>query len=117
MWYCRWSSDNWKSDVYCYESACGGFVLHVAAMRRDPPVQTKFDWTTATTVIETMRKQRQELDAAELVPIGLPHDGKSFAFDTVAELYDFLLELRDIGYHVPEFALKAIKEEIEDDEE
>jgi hypothetical protein len=33
MSYCRFSSDNWKSDVYVYE-ADEGWVTHVAARRR-----------------------------------------------------------------------------------
>jgi hypothetical protein len=33
MSYCRWSSDNWKSDVYVYEGDVG-YVIHVASRRR-----------------------------------------------------------------------------------
>lgn len=29
MSYCRWSSDNFKSDVYAYEHYDGGFCIHV----------------------------------------------------------------------------------------
>ena len=38
MSYCRWSSDDFRCDLYIYESAAG-FVIHVAANRVewDPP--------------------------------------------------------------------------------
>lgn len=32
MSYCRWSSDNWKCDLYCYEDA-NGYITHVADNR------------------------------------------------------------------------------------
>jgi hypothetical protein len=34
MSYCRWSSDNWMSDVYVYEDVSGGWTTHVAGRRR-----------------------------------------------------------------------------------
>lgn len=34
MSYCRFSSDNWKSDVYVYEDVGGGWTTHVAMRRR-----------------------------------------------------------------------------------
>ena len=33
MSYCRWSSDNWKCDLYCYEDVSGGITTHVAGNR------------------------------------------------------------------------------------
>lgn len=34
MSYCRFSSDNWMSDVYVYEDVMGGWTTHVASRRR-----------------------------------------------------------------------------------
>ena len=34
MSYCRFSSMNWRSDVYVYEHVAGGFTTHVAGRRR-----------------------------------------------------------------------------------
>jgi len=43
MSYCRWSSDNWMSDVYVYESCFDKFVIHVAGRRRAiPPIPDLF---------------------------------------------------------------------------
>jgi len=33
--YCRWSSANWRCDVYCYASVSGFWVTHVANNRVD----------------------------------------------------------------------------------
>ena len=29
MSYCRWSSDNFQCDVYCYADVSGGYTTHV----------------------------------------------------------------------------------------
>lgn len=34
MSYCRWSSDNFRCDVYVYESVHGGWETHMAGRRR-----------------------------------------------------------------------------------
>lgn len=34
MSYCRWSSMNWKCDVYVYADASGGWTTHVASRKR-----------------------------------------------------------------------------------
>ena len=34
MSYCRWSSMNWRCEVYVYEDLCGGWTTHVASRRR-----------------------------------------------------------------------------------
>lgn len=39
MSYCRFSSMNWRCDVYVYQDTYGGFVTHVAGCRRViPPI-------------------------------------------------------------------------------
>ena len=37
MSYCRWSSMNWKCDVYVYADVSGGYTTHVAGNRRALP--------------------------------------------------------------------------------
>lgn len=34
MSYCRWSSMNWRCDVYVYEDVAGGWTTHVAGNRK-----------------------------------------------------------------------------------
>ena len=113
MSYCRFSGDNWKSDVYCYESK-DGFELHVAGMRHSGNIPPLLEWGAVSTEQWFIRyhEQADAVSAAELVPIGGPHDGESFLYPTLDDLYNALLELRFDGYHVPDFALEAIKEEM-----
>ena len=37
MSYCRFSCDDGKSDVYCYEDCEGGFTSHIGADRFNDP--------------------------------------------------------------------------------
>jgi hypothetical protein len=116
MSYCRWSSDDHKCDVYVYEHCDGGYVTHVASKRytADTPCPTTpKEWGTMPTELfaDALAAQRTWLDAATLVPIGLPHDGESFSDDTPGECAARLESLRALGYIVPQYAIDALKEE------
>lgn len=87
MSYCRWSSDDFKSDVYVYGMYSKGkkiWPIHIAEMK------------------------------SELIPIGLPYDGQNWSAETLEEIEQKLLLLRETGYHVPERALQRIRMEMED---
>lgn len=109
MSYCRWSSDGFRSAVYCYESV-GGFETHVAARQPDipegihpPPVSLintdRDEWT------RLHEEWNARLAAATYTPIGLPCDGQSFCDDTEVEMFDRLRDLAKMGYHVPQYLL------------
>lgn len=51
------------------------------------------------------------LNLIPLRPIGLPHDGDQFNHDTPGECADWLLELRALGYFVPQYAIDALQAE------
>jgi len=119
MSYCRWSSDNWKSDVYCYEHVDGGWTTHVAGLQYvgldTLPVETKLsDYTTenATEWIAAYKAYHEALGKLEMVPIGLVHDGKTFNDSTLETFRARLVMLRDEGYYVPAYVFEAIDEEI-----
>lgn len=116
MSFCRFSDNNWKSDVYAYESA-EGFELHVASKRvvGEVPAMPRISDIPSIEPGEFLRAHQAQhafLETAERVPIGGPHDGESFRYPTLGDLYNALLELRFDGYHVPEFALEGIREEL-----
>lgn len=133
MAYARFSSDDCRSDVYVYESVHGGFVTHVATKRLElseplpEPVQllplpeadpsvTQEQWDRrADEYLARHRHVQQVVSRSELAPIGLPHDGETFVHATAAESADHLERLRALGYHVPEFAIRALREEDSDD--
>lgn len=90
MSYCRWSSDNFECDLYCYSDVNGGYTTHVAGRRRQ---------------------------GDELVAIGLPHDGKTFNDATLEEFKERLLSLRAAGYSFPNYVLETVDAEIAEEAE
>ena len=100
MSYCRWSSNSYRCDIYAYESA-RGFEVHVARYRHtlsDEIVAPKYD---EPDYLAKWRHLTDMLEGSERKPIGLPHDGKSFVFDTESEMFDALRGLAAVGYNVP----------------
>lgn len=116
MSYCRWSSDNWRSDVYVYECTDGTWTTHVAGRKRvgelpEPPgYEPPFD----EDFLRRHREYQAAVSAAEMVPIGLPHDGKTFKDGSPAECWGTLVMLKTAGYHVPQYALDELYEEAQE---
>ena len=87
MSYCRFSSDDYRCDVYCYADALGGFTTHVASKRvvlQEPlpdPVLLEPDST-----LQWLKRQSvvgEIVAKSPLVQIGLPCDGKTFQDPTI----------------------------------
>ncbi len=118
MSYCRWSSDNFACDIYCYEGG-SGFVTHVAGRRvvgeipKTPPLTRE----NVEEYVDARARQSEFLENCERAPIGLPHDGESFEDPDAASCADRLEELRAIGYNVPQFAIDALRDEAEEEDE
>lgn len=113
MSYCRFSCDNWRSDVYCYESE-QGYITHVACSRvagEVPPIPFFFD-VPPKDFFDAVRVQNEFIAYAEREPIGLKHDGAMFIDRTPEEMIDRLLSLSREGYFVPVSAIEALSEEI-----
>ena len=114
MSYCRFSCDDWSSDVYCYEDVNGGYTTHVAGNRlvgEVPKVPhilraSPDEWTKAHNV------QMAWLRSAERTLIDLPHAGAMFNDPTPEAAHERLLSLRALGFHVPDHAIEALAEEI-----
>lgn len=114
MSWCRWSSLDWRCDLYVYESE-RGVEVDVAVRRRiiDPeslpaPIDPAVDidaWAQrADEVHEIVRR-------ADMIPIGLPHDGEYRTFDTLDEAADWIDELDRMGYVVPEGMTDQMRED------
>lgn len=110
MSYCRWSDDNWKSDVYVYETN-DGFVVSVAAGRYvgDVPKLPSID---NPEFFEAYAKQNLLIAEMPIKKIGLEYDGQDFCFKTLEALMEKLLDIQKAGYHVPEFCLETIRAEL-----
>lgn len=129
MSYCRWSSDDWKSDLYCYEDTSGGWTTHVAGSRRIfPPDFPKVDalWNNPSmsaldatereeafnTLCEAHRNQLDMLELCVREAITLPYAGETFNDPTIEEFLERIKSLIALGYHVPEYVIPNIEEEI-----
>lgn len=116
MSYCRWSSDNWKCDLYCYEDVNGGWSTHVAGNRivgEVPPVDMRLliEGDAENWQIQ-YRNQHAFLDKCKREPITLPHAGESFNDATLESFRNRVSTLKELGYHVPDFVFDEIDEEI-----
>ena|SRR3990167_6315750 len=117
MSYCRWSSDNFRCDLYCYADCAGGWTTHVAGNRpvgEVPKVPclgsvSDSDWLSAN------NEQTEFLAICEHKQIGLPHDGATFNDATIQEFLERLLALRAAGYQFPDYVLADVREEMVED--
>lgn len=115
MSYCRWSSDNWRSDIYAYEDASGSYTTHVASNRvAEPiPVEPSYNEEINAAWMARHKAVMDYLASAERHPIGLPHDGATFSDPDLETFLETLETLRGEGYRVPESALEDVRLEIE----
>lgn len=117
MSYCRFSSDNFRCDLYCYESCYGGWITHVAGNRiiGDLP-----SMPTSQEILDDPKRATLQLNAhlnavrgATREPIGGPCDGETFNDPTLEDFLRRLVSLREMGYRFPDGVLEAVREEIE----
>ena len=119
MSYCRYSSDNWKSEVYAYADCRGGYTTHVAGNKVVGEIPPDGD-----VIKDTPRKFAAKhrallafLESASRKPIGLAHDGETFNDPDLESFLDRLTALRALGYHVPDSAFAAVKDEMRESQE
>jgi hypothetical protein len=103
MSYCRFSSDDFHCDLYCYESTGGGWMTHVAESKLIGEAP-KTDHLSIEDTIVIWDAHRQK--------IGLPLDGQTFHDTTLEEFRARLLTLRAAGYRFPDNVLERIEDEI-----
>ena len=145
MSYCRWSSMNWRCDVYVYADCGGGWTTHVAGRRRVvPPIPDlplmhfpsfggqwsrdarRMDYPTRWHALAAKivfgfaafwhnRVHMATLHLIPLRPIGLACDGESFNDPSPTDCADRLEQLRAGGYIVPQGAIDALRSEVVED--
>lgn len=112
MSYCRFSSDNWKSDVYVYDGS-DGIIIHIASKRYEgyipklPNIQTK-DYR------EARLKHYRALEKCQKVPISHPLAGKTIVCKSVKEAIDELTFLKYEKFHIPKFLISNLRTFIEE---
>lgn len=122
MSYCRWSSMNHSCDLYVYADVNGGYTCHVAGRKRVsdtpcPDIPKEWWKLPADELLELHNKQNEWVESAELVDIGLPHDGESFYCQPRDTMVDTLKMLKEAGYTMPEDLIEIIQGETDEEEE
>jgi len=114
MSYCRWSSDNWKCDLYCYEDVRGGYTTHIAGIRilGDIPEVPNLMSTSSDEFVEAHKKQMAFLDGCKREHIGLCYDNQSFNDPDLQSFLSRLLHLQEVGYNFPDYVLERVKDEL-----
>lgn len=125
MSYCRWSTDDFQCDLYCYESS-EGWMTHVAGNRvhwkvdLPPDVEIEFFKNGRVKKGAISRHTRRWVQVMRLLddesnydrkPIGLEYDGASFCDDSPEDWLLTLEMLRGEGYRFPTFVIDNAKEE------
>jgi len=116
MSYCRFSSDCWQSDVYVYESA-EGFNIHVAGRRyvSDQPRPEFPKDASADNVMAYWKACDEWVEKAHAEDINFPagdHYVSPILVQSQQECIDKLMELRGMGYRIPQQAIDALQDEI-----
>jgi len=117
MSYCRWSSDNMRSDVYAYEDVAGGYTVHIRKSRpTNPEILPDFPAKALAekdieAVQEWMDKKRVAYPKLVYEDIGLEHDGETMGAESLRELHMVLSYLKGLGYYVPDVTFEMIEDE------
>lgn len=114
MSYCRWSSDNWRCDVYAFADSGGGFTTHVAGNRvvGDIPLEPTLDEEINDEWMKRHQAVMDFLKTAERKPIGLASDGETFHDSTLSGFLERMTDLRGEGYNIPDYVFDEIREEM-----
>lgn len=123
MSYCRWSCDQWQSDVYVFHHDLGHYQIHVAGRKRVPHPDHPMPEVTANILsdFDEWCKQHGE-QMAWLDPdnegalwhweaLDSPHSGESYECATPLETVEVLENMRLAGLHVPQHAIDSLMEE------
>jgi hypothetical protein len=125
MSYCRWSSDNFRSDVYIYEDAGGGWTTHVAGRKRigdrpDDPHSWKWiqiigDNPTPEQLAmweEAKKKHKDWLNEdGPWQPVPEPWCGQSYNDSTPQACAARLKQMKADGLYIPDGVIEELESE------
>lgn len=112
--YCKWSDENYRSDVCCYRDNTGAIIVHVSTHRLDslPPIVPSIDLTPIDDFIEAYNKHNEFMQTVKRIPIGLEHDGVTFRHQYESQLLQTLGMLKQAGYHIPARLIDYLQQDI-----
>lgn len=122
MSYCRWSSMDFKCDLYCYEHVDGTWTTHVASNKVVTPIFPDAPWALLTkggvvgryVYLWWHRLHMWTVGIGIRRPLGLAHDGETFKDGSLEDFKSTLLMLRHKGYRFPDYVLEIVDDEISD---
>jgi hypothetical protein len=113
MSYCRFSSDNFRSDVYVYYGDLG-YTCHIASRKISnidecPEISIALSLEDNQKFIERYRLRQEWMENyATRIPIEHELAGTTFTTDTPDEMVEELIYLREQGFHVPQNAIDTL---------
>lgn len=119
MSYCRWSTDDYRCDLYVYEGG-DGWHCHVAGGRRDweplfDEVRMVRDWAEGRVSTSDYCFARGAYHAAMSTVPWTYHDepstGWDFVTQTPGEMAARMRRLRGEGFSFPDHVLEALEDE------
>lgn len=117
MSYCRFSSDDWRSDVYVYAHCDGHWQIHVAANRIDPP-PVRVDEALLTgdspdpeTWAAQFSAQTASVTSSSRKNIDHPLAGSDHAAETPGAAADILDGLKSAGFRIPDGVIDTLRDE------
>lgn len=122
MSYCRFSTDNFRSDVYVYYGD-EGYTCHIASRKISnidecPEISITLSLEDNQKFIERSRIRQEWMESYALrVPIEHELAGTTFTTNTSEEMVEELLFLRQEGFHVPQNAIDALSLLSEDEDD
>lgn len=114
---CRWSSDDFRCDLYIY-SGEAGYACHVATMRHDwePPeggdraLLALAGKIPSEEWMDRSRRYYDALDAAPMVPVESPYAGCWWDGLEDEDLWPLIVFLHESGCRVPEWLLAEARD-------
>lgn len=122
MSYCRWSSMDFKCDLYCYEHVDGSWTTHVASNKVVTPIFPDAPWKLLSkggaigrhVFLWWHRLHMFTVSHGIRRDLGLKYDGETLKDDCLEDFKATLLMLRAEGYRFPSHVLGAIDDEIKE---
>ncbi len=121
MSYCRWSSDDYQSDVYVWADIAGTWRTEVAGRRwiftapLPPPVTIPVgrdgwaeEWVARSNAVSALL---DDLDSGHWYDLPEPEGGRSYEHDTPGECADNLARLAALGFHIPAGVIEDLRTE------
>lgn len=121
MSYCRFSSDDFQSDLYVYANVSGDWTIHVAGNRVEwlvdlpEPVDLTpgngMAWAARHRKVLEWLDEEHEGTKYQRVPIDLPHDGETFSEKDPGSAAVRVTQLMALGYRCPDHVVPTLLKE------